>query len=85
GGGENSQTQQDAHGGSVARARRRGTGYDWAIADRKTRKQQQVLRQRLQKLQLQLSGAKRVDDEPGEIAKIEQEIADTKAKLEKLG
>jgi len=52
--------------------------------NRKTKKQQQALNQRIQKLQQQIAGAKRAADEPGEVAKLEAELAAAQAKLEKL-
>jgi len=52
--------------------------------NRKTKKQQQALHQRIQKLQQQIAGAKRAADEPGEVARLEQELAAARAKLEKL-
>jgi archaellum component FlaC len=52
--------------------------------DKKTKKRIDVLRQRVQKLKLQLSGAKQQADEPGEVERLEQEIADAMAEVEKL-
>ena len=52
--------------------------------DKKAKKRIEVLRQRVQKLKLQLSGAKQQDDEPGEVDRLEKEIADTLAEVEKL-
>ena len=52
--------------------------------DGKAKKRIQVLRKRIEKLQLQLSGAKQQNDEPGEVERIEAEIADVLAEIEKL-
>ncbi len=52
--------------------------------DKKSKKRIEVLRQRLQKLQQQLSGAKQQPDEPGEAERLEKEIADIKAEVDKL-
>lgn len=52
--------------------------------DKKAKKRMEVLRQRQQKLQQQLSGARQQNDEPGEVEKLEKEIADVKAEIEKL-
>ncbi len=52
--------------------------------DKKAKKKIDVLRQRIHKLQQQLSGARQQDDEPGEIERLEKEIADCQAEIEKL-
>jgi hypothetical protein len=52
--------------------------------DKKAKKKTDVLRQRLLKLQQQLSGAKQQPDEPGDIVRLEKEIAAVQAELEKL-
>ena len=52
--------------------------------DKKIKKKQDVLRQRLQKLQQQLAGARRQMDDPDEVRRLEQEVAATEAELEKL-
>lgn len=52
--------------------------------DKKAAKQQQVLRTRLQKLQRQLAGARQQDDDPRERQRIEKEIAETQAALERI-
>ena len=52
--------------------------------DKKAKKRIDVCNKRLQKLRQQLSGAKQQDDEPGEVERLEQEIADTLAEVEKL-
>lgn len=52
--------------------------------DKKAKKKIEVLRNRIQKLQQQLSGAKQQDDEPGEVERLETEIAAAKAEIEKL-
>ncbi len=52
--------------------------------DRGTKKKIEALNKRLQKMRQQLAGAKQQDDEPGEVARLEQEIADTEAQVAKL-
>ena len=42
------------------------------------------MRQKTQKLQQQLSGAKQQQDEPDEVERIEKEMSDIKAEIEKL-
>ena len=43
--------------------------------DKKSKKRLEVLRKKLEKLNAQLAGAKQQEDEPGEVAGIEKEIA----------
>lgn len=52
--------------------------------DKKAKKKIDILNQRIQKLRLQLAGAKEQDDEPGEVQRIEAEITDAEAQIEKL-
>ncbi len=52
--------------------------------DKKSKKRLEVLRQRLQKLQLQLAGAKQQEDEPGEVARMEKEIEEVQAEVQKI-
>ena len=52
--------------------------------DKKSKKRLEVLNQRLQKLRLQLAGAKKQADEPGEIEKLQQEIDDLAEEVVKL-
>ena len=52
--------------------------------DKKAKKKIEVLRSRIQKLQQQLSGAKQQDDEPGEVQRLEDEIASARTEIEKL-
>lgn len=52
--------------------------------DKKAKKKIEVLRNRIQKMEQQLSGARRQDDEPGEITRLESEIASAKEDIEKL-
>lgn len=52
--------------------------------DKKAKKKQDVLRQRLQKLQQQLAGARKQMDDPDEVRRLEAEIATANAELEKL-
>ncbi len=52
--------------------------------DKKVKKKQDVLRQRLQKLHQQLAGARKQMDDPDEVRRLEQEIATAEAELAKL-
>ena len=52
--------------------------------DKKAKKKIEVLRQKIQKTRQQLSGARQQDDEPGEVQRLEQEIADYESQIEKL-
>jgi hypothetical protein len=52
--------------------------------DKKIKKKVDVLNQRLQKLHQQLAGAKQQDDEPGEVQRLQQEIADVEAQVARL-
>jgi hypothetical protein len=52
--------------------------------DKKAKKRTEVLRQKLQKLQQQLAGAKQQPDEPDDIVRLEKEVAATQAELSKL-
>lgn len=52
--------------------------------DKKTKKQLEVARKRLQKLQMQLSGARQQEDEPGEVKQIEEQMAETRDTIAKL-
>ena len=52
--------------------------------DGKAKKKIQVLRQRIQKLQLQLTGAKQQTDEPDEVQRLQSEIDAVQAEIEKL-
>jgi cob(I)alamin adenosyltransferase len=52
--------------------------------DTKAKKRLDVIRQKLQTLRLQLSGAKKQADEPGEVKSLEKEIATLEAEAEKL-
>ena len=52
--------------------------------DRKTKRTIQTLNQRIQKLEQQLKGARQVEDEPGEVARIESELDAARAKLQSL-
>lgn len=52
--------------------------------DKKVKKKLDVIRTRLQKLRLQLAGARKQDDEPGEVQRLEAEIAELEAEAEKL-
>ena len=51
--------------------------------DKKAKKKIQTLRQRLQKLNQQLAGAKQQVDDPQELDALHNEIAKTEAELEK--
>ena len=52
--------------------------------DKKAKKKVEVLRKRIQKMEQQLSGARQQDDEPGEVEKLETEISEAKAEIERL-
>lgn len=52
--------------------------------DKKTKKQIEVLRTRLNKLQMQLSGAKQQCDDPDEVAHLQRAVAETETELKKL-
>ena len=52
--------------------------------DKKAKKRIQVLRQKLAKLQQQLTGAKQQADDPEDIPRLEKEIADAQAEMTKL-
>jgi seryl-tRNA synthetase len=52
--------------------------------DKKAKKRLEVLRQRTQKLQQQIAGAKKQTDEPGEIERLENELNEVKTEIEKL-
>ena len=52
--------------------------------DKKIKKKIDVNNQKLQKLRQQLSGAKAQDDEPGEVERLEGEIASLEAENKKL-
>jgi DNA-binding FrmR family transcriptional regulator len=52
--------------------------------DKKVKKKQDVLRQRLQKLQQQLSGARKQMDDPQEVRRLEQDVAAAENELQKL-
>lgn len=55
-----------------------------AIMDKKAKKRIDLLQQRLQKLRQQLAGAKKQMDEPEDVSRLEREIAEVGAELEKL-
>ena len=52
--------------------------------DKKAKKKTEVLRDRLTKLRQQLAGAKKQMDDPDEVQRIERDIAQATAELEKL-
>lgn len=52
--------------------------------DKKDKKRLEVINQRLGKLRQQLAGARKQDDEPGEVKKLETEIATLEAESKKL-
>ena len=52
--------------------------------DKRDKKRIDVINQRLQKLRLQLAGAKQQADDPGEAQRIETEIAQLEAEGRKL-
>lgn len=52
--------------------------------DTKAKKKIDVLQQRLQKLRQQLAGARKQNDDPAELAQLEQDVAGVEAELERL-
>ncbi len=52
--------------------------------DKKAKKKLDVVRHRLQKLQQQLSGARKQMDDADEVRRLEQEVAAAEAEVEKL-
>ncbi len=52
--------------------------------DKKAKKKLDALRQRMQKLQQQLSGARKQLDDPEEVRRLEQDIKATESELEKF-
>ena len=52
--------------------------------DKKAKKRIDLLNVRLQKLRQQLAGARKQMDEPGEVARLEKEVTEINAELEKL-
>jgi hypothetical protein len=52
--------------------------------DKKVKKRIDVLQQKLQKLRQQLAGAKQQVDDPGDIVRLEKEIAAVEAELHTL-
>ncbi len=52
--------------------------------DKKIKKKLDKANQKVQKLQQQLAGAKQQDDEPGEVERLEKEIAATRAEIAEL-
>lgn len=52
--------------------------------DKKVKKKIDVLRQRLQKLQQQLAGARKQMDDADEVRRLEAEIASAESELQKL-
>jgi hypothetical protein len=52
--------------------------------DKRDKKKIDVLNQRLAKLRQQLSGARKQMDEPGEVKRLEQQVAEAEAELQKL-
>ena len=52
--------------------------------DKRDKKRLETIHQRIQQLRQQLSGAKKQDDEPGEVQRLEAEIAALEAEAKKL-
>ncbi|MDA1052119.1 MAG: hypothetical protein O3C40_16790 [Planctomycetota bacterium] len=52
--------------------------------DKKSRKRIDICNQKLQTLRQQVAGAKAQDDEPGEVERLEAEIASLEAEVQKL-
>jgi hypothetical protein len=57
--------------------------YDFAM-DTKAKKKVEVLNQRLQKLRQQLAGARKQQDEPDEVRRLEAEVAQVEADVKRL-
>lgn len=52
--------------------------------NKKVKKKMEALKTRIQKLQQQIAGAKQQSDEPGEVTRLEAELASAKEELETL-
>lgn len=52
--------------------------------DTKAKKKVEVLNQRLQKLRQQLAGARKQQDEPDEVRRLESDIAQAEAEIKRL-
>ena len=52
--------------------------------DKKSKKRIEVLRKRILSTELRLAGVKEQEDEPGEVDRVLQDIADIKAEIEQL-
>ena len=52
--------------------------------DKKAKKKLDVINQKLNKLRQQLAGAKKQDDEPGEVDRLSDEIRQLEAEADKL-
>ncbi len=52
--------------------------------DKKAKKKIDVLRERLQKLKLQLAGARKQNDDPDELRALERQVGETQRELESL-
>ena len=52
--------------------------------DKKAKKRIDLLQQKLQKLRLQLSGAKKQLDDPADVVRLDREIAEAEAELRTL-
>ena len=52
--------------------------------DKKAKKRLEVLKKKLQTVQLQLAGAKQQTDEPGEVERLEKELEDIRTEMTEL-
>jgi archaellum component FlaC len=52
--------------------------------DKKAKKRLEVIRHKLQTLRRQLAGAKQQNDEPGEVERLEKEVAALESEAERL-
>lgn len=52
--------------------------------DKKTKKRLDLLNQRMQKLRMQLAGARKQMDDPADVARLEREIGEVGAEIEKI-
>lgn len=60
------------------------TAFVYGAMDKKAQKKIDVLRQRLQKLKQQLAGARAQMDDPEEVRRLQEDIANAEAEVEKL-
>jgi hypothetical protein len=76
--------KQDSYNGGASKRGRNRIRLEKTAMDKKAKKKLDVIHQKLGVLRQALSGAKRQDDEPGEVQRLEREIASLEAQAEKL-